>query len=202
MKKIQVKTVAYTAKAYAEADKRSFFNKNIHRYRHDVFPEPESFGLRILAVAADIVEDVNSIYTHRLLVTVYFSDEADDGRIARYKAAMEQKAKRYDIAKRPERKSQEDTQPEPISIGEEPIQQAPAEESQAEAPAEVPTESQNEDPKQDQQPEDQDSKAQPESKKKRSKKEKKSEEPIEQTIENQVTDEEVKARVEERMADK
>lgn len=103
MKRIEVDTSRYTALPYAQSELKSFANKNIHRYRQDIFPNPDAFGLKIEAVIPEIKEDRVSIYTHRMTLTVLFADNADDAAVERYKAAMVNKARRFELSDRERR---------------------------------------------------------------------------------------------------
>ena len=102
MKKISLKTLSYTAEAYAKLDETAFRkHRDIYRFRQDVFPNPDSFNLKILSITAETVKDENSpVYPYRLLVSVFFDDQADDGRVERFKAAMEAKAARFNVVQR------------------------------------------------------------------------------------------------------
>ena len=97
MKTITLDTLAYSAKFYAESDKRAIEQKpDICRFRSDIFPSPDNFSLKVKALTADIVDTGKGMYPYRLRVSVHFDDTADDGRIARFKKAMEQKARFFD----------------------------------------------------------------------------------------------------------
>jgi hypothetical protein len=136
MKKFSVLATTYTAKQLGDIDIKAFRSKTAYRYRQDIFPNPDGFGVKILAVAPEIIENNDGIYTHRLKLTVFFPEDSDDKKLERYKAAIELKTKRFDIVRSNESKKPK-AQPvkeQPAPVVEEPVEERPAEQP-AEAPA-------------------------------------------------------------------
>lgn len=139
MKKFSVLATTYTAKQLGEIDIKAFRSKSAYRYRQDIFPNPDGFGVKVLAVVPEIVETTDGIYTHRLKLTVFFSEDSDDKKLEKYKAAIELKTKRFDIVR-----SNESRKPKVQPVHEQPAAE-PVEtpiETPAETPAETPVKEQ------------------------------------------------------------
>lgn len=124
MKKyINVLTVAYTSKQYGELDITSMGSKAIYRYRQDIFPNPDEFNVKIDSISPTLVSTGDQIYPYRLSMKIFFDGKTKPEAIARYKAAIERKVRRYDIVKSPSPKKPNQV----VEPRQEPVFQAPAE---------------------------------------------------------------------------
>jgi len=111
MKKFTVLAATYTSKGLGEIDVKTMSTKNSYRYRHDIFPDPAEFGIRIMSVVPELVSTGDAVYPYRMKLTVVVPEAIDDAVIAKYKAAIDNKTRRFEIVHSPTAKKPEEEKP-------------------------------------------------------------------------------------------